>query len=546
MKIGIIIIGDKHPYVVEHVLNKLQDYFEFEYISINWEHEKKNIPQRVIRYAKTRGFLPMLSRAFFSLICSIELKLLNKYYRNFLERYDINNKIPNISISVNISNKNVWSLDDENQDILISRNYDLLLRADGGILSGDFIESARLGILSAHHGDHMHYRGSAACFYETLYAERSIGWCWQLLGNKLDDGKILLNGDFATGLLLTKNLARAHAKSASSLCFLLRNMAADGNVIEGDRSMQNRPPCIYTNTYSKTPFMADQFLYVIKTIYRIIKNKVLGLLGYQRLWRIGVVQKHFDLNQAILSKKFHDRFHADPFVTSIKGETFVFCEEYLIDENKGRIAVFKLENSALKNIGTAIEEKYHVSFPQLLTFDDQSFQIVESGSVGFAYLYRAIDFPLKWEKHCKLLELDGYTDLMFYKIQGKIFLFGSFDYSPLDERNFCGFYCDVTEFISGHRTAPYTVDDVTIYSHTASNNRSAGCVLRKDEFVYRCYQTNGFCKYGGSTGLQAIRTEDDGLVFENQHNEVAWRDGIHTLNIIDELVVFDFAELRRL
>ncbi len=87
---------------------------------------------------------------------------------------------------------------------------------------------------------------------------------------------------------------------------------------------------------------------------------------------------------------------ADPF--------FIFDDEnyYLFTELKGEenadIALFtSTDGLNYKYEGVVLDEDFHVSYPQVFRHDGEIYMLPETKQSGNVLLYKAIDFPKKWE-----------------------------------------------------------------------------------------------------------------------------------------------------
>ena len=53
-----------------------------------------------------------------------------------------------------------------------------------------------------------------------------------------------------------------------------------------------------------------------------------------------------------------------------------------------------------------LREPFHLSFPHVFSFDDEVFMVPETLGAGAVRLYRAIDFPDRWELAGELVRGD--------------------------------------------------------------------------------------------------------------------------------------------
>ncbi len=73
-----------------------------------------------------------------------------------------------------------------------SRDPDCLFRNAFGLIREPVLSLAPKGVISYHHGDIRHYRGQPVAFWEIHNGEREMGVTVQILCDKLDAGKIVV------------------------------------------------------------------------------------------------------------------------------------------------------------------------------------------------------------------------------------------------------------------------------------------------------------------------------------------------------------------
>ncbi len=94
---------------------------------------------------------------------------------------------------------------------------------------------------------------------------------------------------------------------------------------------------------------------------------------------------------------------ADPWIIKNDDKWFLFVE--VLDMYFGRIAVF--ESSDLRHwdySGIALDEAFHLSYPQVFEHKGEHYMIPESARGGGVFLYKATSFPLQWECSKQLLK----------------------------------------------------------------------------------------------------------------------------------------------
>jgi len=106
----------------------------------------------------------------------------------------------------------------------------------------------------------------------------------------------------------------------------------------------------------------------------------------------------------------------DPFL--ICG--YIFAE--IVKKGKGIIAVAKLRNDNVLDFKPIIEENFHMSYPNVFQYQNHWYMIPETYQSGAIFLYKATNFPYKWERVKKIYELDGLDSTPFF-LNGNWFIF---------------------------------------------------------------------------------------------------------------------------
>ncbi|GAB4836331.1 Glucosamine inositolphosphorylceramide transferase 1 [Ancistrocladus abbreviatus] len=131
---------------------------------------------------------------------------------------------------------------------------------------------------------------------------------------------------------------------------------------------------------------------------------------------------------------FPSNFVADPFLY-IQDDTFyVFYETKNSITLQGDIAVAKSKDKGAtwQQLGMALDEDWHLSFPYVFNYHDQVYMMPESSEKGEVRLYQAINFPLQWKLERVILK-KPFVDSFIIEHDSKFWLFGS-DHSGFDSR----------------------------------------------------------------------------------------------------------------
>lgn len=88
---------------------------------------------------------------------------------------------------------------------------------------------------------------------------------------------------------------------------------------------------------------------------------------------------------------------ADPFIFQHNNETYIFMERYDSALGRGNIAYSKYQNGKWSKIRNVIRSAHHMSYPFIFRQNNEIFMIPETSQSKQIFLYRAIDFPDRWE-----------------------------------------------------------------------------------------------------------------------------------------------------
>lgn len=114
---------------------------------------------------------------------------------------------------------------------------------------------------------------------------------------------------------------------------------------------------------------------------------------------------------------------ADPFLFEYKGEMYIFAEMWVITKGKGVIAYSKWDGEKFSEWNPVIEENYHLSYPNIFMYNGEIYLCPESNENKDICIYRAKEFPNKWEKIHTLLSGDRYVDTTFFEYKNGIYGF---------------------------------------------------------------------------------------------------------------------------
>jgi hypothetical protein len=234
------------------------------------------------------------------------------------------------------------------------------------------------------------------------------------------------------------------------------------------------------------------------------------------------------------------QYLADPFVVSRDGKDFCFVENFDCDRSKGNIAVYEITETGSARIGTALDEKFHLSFPFIFEYRGGIFMCPETSENRDIRIYRCIEFPLRWKLEKVVMKELSAADTMFMEHGGRWWMFTNIDVTG------CGDHCSELFIYSSdspfgdtwisHSLNPVIVD--------ASRARNAGLV-RDGDTLYRISQRQGFNFYGKEAAINEIIELTDSTYVESPICSITptFADnvvGIHHFHSNANVTVFDF------
>ena len=309
----------------------------------------------------------------------------------------------------------VYRFSDQDVARVREEGFDLLLRCGSGILRGPILASARLGILSFHHGDNRINRGGPAGFWEIYHRQERTGFVLQRLTEELDGGDVIMRGYIPTQDTHLLNSATLYAKSFYRLRGLLTRIARTGELPEPEAHYP------YTGKPLSAPEFSQVLVYLCKQIARSTTAKARKALHYRERWDVYFTDAGW--RSAVMWRGTRlanpvGHFLADPFVVMREGRTCVLAEDFVFGTGKGHITAFELLDGTARELGTALKEDFHLSFPFLFEYDGTLFMCPESREAGEIRIYECMEFPLKWRLRTVAMRNVVAADTMIFPRNG--------------------------------------------------------------------------------------------------------------------------------
>jgi hypothetical protein len=276
--------------------------------------------------------------------------------------------------------------------------------------------------------------------------------------------------------------------------------------------------------------------------------------GLNRLQRI-VTKPFFRINHweiALSSKKnpgwkpiptTKNAFHADPFLFSHQGKTWLFFEYFVYSTGKATIAVREVyDDLSVGPLQVVLDPPHHLSYPVILEYEDSLYMIPCTSRDGVE-VYRAVSFPHEWVLDRVMLPDLPIADVTPLFHEGRWWLFGSLSYPPTPN------WDEVFVFYSDSLFGPWQPHAKNPVKAHALGARPAGNFFYHEGRLYRPGQN---CQggYGQSVVFFEVITLTPNLYHEIPIEKPAFIPDTHrrwhTYNQIGDFQVIDLKVPKRL
>lgn len=425
-----------------------------------------------------------------------------------------------------------------------SLGLDVLIRCGTGILRGDLLKAARFGVLSFHHADNRVNRGGPPGFWEVHQRTETTGFIIQQLTEELDGGNVLFRGQFRTEAYWLLNQASLFLKSNVYMKLVLERLAATRELPCAEPSMP------YAGPLYRAPELRDALTYFARMLGSKLATMIKARLGIHPRWHVGVARADWPQTvmwRGIEIKNPAGHFLADPFVCTRDGRDFCFVEDYHYATNLGFITVYEIEpNGTATELGTALKEPFHLSFPYLFEHEGQLYMIPETSQNRDIRVYECVEFPLQWRLKTVLMRDVAAADTMVFSHGNKWWMLTNID--PANADDYCStlslFWADspLASSWTPHPMNPIYVD--------ASRARNGG-LLRDGTALYRVSQGQGFATYGKRSRIHRIvelneHNYQETCVAENNPAFGPDLIGTHHMHSNGRITVFDYCKASRI
>ncbi len=287
----------------------------------------------------------------------------------------------------------------------------------------------------------------------------------------------------------------------------------------------------------KNPGMVLAFSRIMASFIKdAYKRKIYVDARWDMAFRFG--GDRLDISRLHVITSPEDGFWADPFPWQYDGKHYIFFEEFLFAEGKGRLRVMEVKRDGTWNDPVTILEKdYHLSYPFLFEWEDELYMLPETLENETIEVYRCISFPHQWELHKVIMEDVQAVDATLLQKDGKWWMFASVAVEPE-----CA-WDEVSLFYADTPFGPWTPHPCNPVRSDVRSARPGGQLFERGGRLYRPAQDCSV-RYGYALSINEIKRLDTEQYEEVEVERILPRTelqemGIHTVNQAGDLIVFD-------
>lgn len=382
---------------------------------------------------------------------------------------------------------------------LRAMQLDLLFAFDSFHLPADFAATTRYGLWSLCFGNPVEGTYGPTGFYEVARNEPSIA-C-RLIGRSPKGVVRLVDEAFFNRSWSMVETATTAGEGSVSL--VLKNLKGLG------KSVGPQAP-VHGEIRQVFPSSGQIFHYLVR-FYSSLMGKLKIRLAYKifgqrhECWSVFVGAGHFLETRLQGMKPLampKDEFWADPFLFQYRGEHFLFYENYSYTSKRGKISCGRLDGLQMVDIVDVLDLDYHLSYPYIFEENGSVYLMPETSENRRLEIYKAVDFPNKWELYTTAFEGECVADAFFFDDdQNQKWLFVNKQMNETSPMNSELFIYKV-DSIELNTLQPHAQNPVIIDARVA---RNGGAIFKYKNEYYRPSQRNIDGVYGRALNINQIK-----------------------------------------
>lgn len=418
-------------------------------------------------------------------------------------------------------------------EVIRGHELDVILRFGFGIIKGEILTAARYGVWSFHHGDEREFRGRPPAFWELAGGRAVVGSILQRLTERLDGGIVLHRGFFrATAHSYRRTRDEAFMGSAVWPSVVVRQIQ------NGDTAALDAPPSQTDAPIRHDPGNGVMLRFLARQALAFVRTQISGLLRTAK-WTVGVadapIHAFLDGTPPIhwLEEQGGTRYLADPFGVEHEGRIMTLVEDYDYAANRGVVSAIDVTSNGPPEV--VLDTGVHSSYPYLVADGGEIYCVPETYQANEVRLYRAVDFPARWELVGTLLEDFAALDTTVFRHEGRWWLFCT-DHANDSNTKLHVFHAPSLE-------GPWRAHALNPVKTDVRSARPAGTPFVHAGYLYRPAQ-DGSVSYGGGLTITRIDTLTptrfaEEIVTSVQPPPGRYSDGMHTLSSAGRLTLVD-------
>ncbi|MBO8204975.1 glucosamine inositolphosphorylceramide transferase family protein [Prochlorococcus marinus] len=550
-KVGIIINSNNISDELNDFLNesKYSKYYKVEYIIFNKYYVLNKNLLRNLRFLLTKkcsnNFFKILNIFSFDIIITLEkilfklLRLLKS--RKFIDFNRNNFKIKKLSFFP-IFNADSGLTYNEKEIIKFKKlRIDILIYEGDLNIPNSLISLCKFGLVNLNYFSEKYKFNKYSTFLSIINKDSTTDFSINIISSNSLQSKIIIDGKISTNWLYSLNIKKLKAKAYAFLNLKIEAIINDHiHKKTEEEDINNRDVIIYKNQFINNfdLYYPNIFLvikYIFNCISKIFPSKYIWAVGYQ----FSEDFINVDLGKSRLIKNPKGRWLADPFVYFKNNIHYCFVEDLNLNTKKGAISVFELNKKNHKELGIALSEDFHLSYPFLFEAYDSLYMCPATPDAKEIRLYKCMDFPLKWKLEKILISNIHAVDTNIFYFKNKWWILTNLSSSKIGDNN-SELHIFYSENLFTNEWKKHPKNPVIFNPNHA---RNGGLIINNDQ-IYRVYQKHKFNEYGFASGLAKIINISENTYEEKKINQFLptfFKDikGTHTLNFKDNCIVFD-------
>jgi hypothetical protein len=263
------------------------------------------------------------------------------------------------------------------------------------------------GIWCFRYGDTFDSCGALAAFWAAVVRRDNVVRVTLLrcMGGRAGEPQLLREGYFAVpGYSFKKTLAGILNGSIDFPVLACRDLLA------GHQLGEMLPDSVSAHRLARIPGNAMMFKFLIQmyarmsvTWFHILLTREEWNTGFFDVRMLDPFRTSTARNVRWLPTDRTKNIAADPFFLRDGNKITLLVEKLDRTNNCGKIAARLIDRDRTVLLGTVIDEPFHSSYPCLIQSQGEIYCVPEQAESKSIMLYRAIDFPLRWERLGPLL-----------------------------------------------------------------------------------------------------------------------------------------------